>query len=51
MVGVRKAGTIIAINNNAKAPVLNSADLALLGDYGEVVPLLTQALSRSKPKP
>ena len=47
-VGVRKAGTVVAINTKAKAPIFKSADLGILGDYAEVVPLLTAALRRAK---
>lgn len=47
-VGVRKAGTVVAINTKAKAPIFKSADLGIVGDYAEVVPLLTAALRRVK---
>ena len=47
-VGVRKAGTVVAINTKAKAPIFKSADLGIVGDYAEVVPLLTAALRRAK---
>lgn len=47
-VGVRKAGTVVAINTKAKAPIFESADLGIVGDYAEVVPLLTAALRRAK---
>ncbi len=46
MVGLRKAGTIVAINIKAKAPIFKTADLGIVGDYAEVVPLLTEALRR-----
>lgn len=47
-VGVRKAGTVVAVNTKAKAPIFKSADLGIVGDYAEVVPLLTAALRRAK---
>lgn len=48
MVGLRKAGTIVAINRKAKAPIFKTADLGIVGDYAEVVPLLTEALRKAK---
>ena len=48
MVGLRKAGTIVAVNIKAKAPIFKTADLGIVGDYAEVVPLLTEALRKAK---
>ena len=48
MVGLRKAGTIVAINIKAKAPIFKTTDLGIVGDYAEVVPLLTEALRKAK---
>ena len=48
MVGLRKAGTIVAINIKAKAPIFKTADLGIVGDYAEVVPLLTEALRKAR---
>jgi electron transfer flavoprotein alpha subunit len=45
-VGIRKAGTVVAINNSARAPIFRSADFGILGDYAEVVPALTRAVTR-----
>ena len=47
-VGLRKAGTIVAINKKGKAPMFKAADLGIVGDYAEVVPLLTEALRKAK---
>ena len=44
MVGVQKAGTIVAINNSARSPIFQSADFGIVGDYAEVVPALISAL-------
>ena len=47
MVGVQKAGTIIAINNNNNArrtPILNSADYTIIGDWQEYLEPLLEAL-------
>jgi electron transfer flavoprotein alpha subunit len=44
MVGVRGAGTILAINGDAGAPVFEHCDVGIVGDWHEVVPLLQAAL-------
>ena len=44
MVGVRRAGLIVAINKNAKAPVFKNADYGIVGDYAQVVPILVARL-------
>jgi len=44
MVGVRRAGLIVAINKNAKAPVFKNADYGIVGDYARVVPVLVERL-------
>jgi electron transfer flavoprotein alpha subunit len=49
-VGVRGAGTVVAINKNQKAPMFQNADIGIIGDYAEVVPLLTTALKEAKAK-
>ena len=43
-VGIQKAGTVVAINNSARAPIFRAADFGIVDDYAEVVPALTQAL-------
>ncbi|HVO25519.1 MAG TPA: FAD-binding protein [Candidatus Margulisiibacteriota bacterium] len=45
MVGVRRAGLIVAINKNAKAPVFKNADYGMVGDYVEAVSALHTHLS------
>jgi electron transfer flavoprotein alpha subunit len=44
MVGVRAAGTVLAINPDPDAPVFDAADVGIVGDWREVVPLLADAL-------
>ena len=44
IVGARGAGTIVAINNDPEAQILDWADVAIVGDWHEVVPLLVDAL-------
>ena len=43
-VGIQKAGTVVAINNNARAPIFRAADYGIVGDYAEVAPALITAL-------
>ncbi len=40
MVGVRRAGLVVAINKNPKAPIFKTADYGIVGSYEEVVPAL-----------
>src|SRR5262249_184922 len=44
LVGLRRAGTIVAINKNPKAPILKAADLAVLADVHALLPHLEAAL-------
>lgn len=46
MVGVRGAGTIVAVNTDPNAPIFAEADYGVVGDLYAVVPALTRALSR-----
>ena len=50
MVGVRAAGTILAVNADREAPVFDHCDVGIVGDWHEVVPLLHQALRRAAPR-
>jgi electron transfer flavoprotein alpha subunit len=43
-VGIKKAGTVVAINNSARAPIFRAADFGIVGDYAEIVPALANAL-------
>lgn len=47
-VGVRRAGIVVAINKNQKALIFQNADIGIVGDYAEVVPLLTAKLQEAK---
>ena len=44
LVGLRRAGLIVAVNKNAKAPILRAADLGLVADYAALLPHLGSAL-------
>jgi electron transfer flavoprotein alpha subunit len=46
--GCRGAKKILAINSDAEAPILNSADYAVIGDLTEIVPAITAELRKSR---
>ena len=48
MVGVRAAGTILAVNADRDAPVFEHCDVGIVGDWHQVVPLLHEALRRGR---
>jgi electron transfer flavoprotein alpha subunit len=45
MLGVRGAGTIIAVNRDERAPIFGVADLGIVADWHEAVPLLAAAFA------
>jgi len=47
-VGVQTAGTIVAINKDAEAPIAEWADLMVVGDLFEILPRLTEAIRAKK---
>jgi electron transfer flavoprotein alpha subunit len=48
VVGVRRAGFVVAINASAKAPIFKHADVGIVGDYAEVIPALATAIGRRR---
>ena len=49
LVGAKKAGHIIAINNDPEAPIFSSSDFGIVGDWAKVVPAITRLVRCSNP--
>jgi electron transfer flavoprotein alpha subunit len=43
-IGVRAAGTVLAINPNPEAPIFDAADVGIVGEWREVLPRLVEQL-------
>ena len=46
--GLRRAGLILAVNSDPQAPIFADCDYGIVGDWTEVVPLLTARLVRAR---
>ena len=50
-VGIQRAGTVICVNNSARAAIFRASDFGILADWRDVVPLLTNAIrARNEPR-
>jgi butyryl-CoA dehydrogenase len=49
--GIIDAGTIVAVNINANAPIFKNCDYGIVGDVNEILPLLSAALNTGAKKP
>jgi len=48
IVGMKNAGTIVAINKDAEAPIFDIADYGIVGDLFDAIPVLVEEIKKAK---
>ncbi|PMP95198.1 MAG: electron transfer flavoprotein subunit alpha, partial [Nitrososphaera sp.] len=48
VIGIREAGTVVAINVDRDAPIFKSADYGIVADWHEVLPALLREIEARK---
>ncbi len=48
IVGMKNAGTIIAVNKDAEAPIFDIADYGIVGDLFEAIPVMVEEIKKAK---
>ncbi len=48
IVGMKGSHTIIAVNKDAEAPIFEVADVAVVGNLFDIVPVLTEEMKKAK---
>lgn len=46
-IGMQRSGTVVTINVDPEAPMMEQADIAIVGDYREIAPALAKAFQAS----
>lgn len=48
LLGIEQSGTIVAINNDPGAPIMNACDLAVVADFEKIAPPLIELLAKRR---
>lgn len=48
IVGMKNAGTVVAVNKDAEAPIFDIADYGIVGDLFEAVPVMIQEIEKAR---